>query len=140
MVFAGDDDVLHPSIHGNSDPFICFTIDGVEPGHEALIDVEGDLGGVTDPFTMPGALRPLPRRDAVQTPVDEHPEACLVPPLHSRIVVASRFGATESDERRFCAIAVNVSALEQTNIRARRTAYSLPMIQAVWSAGFWSTD
>ncbi len=89
VVLGGDDDVLHASGFREGDDIVCAEAGGIELGRECFVVGDGDGEVVHDPFAdVGGALAvPFACRDGVETPVDEHAEACLAPPLHAGVAL-----------------------------------------------------
>jgi len=96
VVLARDDDVLHPRILGELNPFIRIELHRVEPRGQLLVLCDRDLGPVHDPLPDARNLLALPRpgRDRVQAPVDEQSELRLPEPLHL-LVLGHRAGGPD---------------------------------------------
>src|SRR5437588_9774046 len=82
-----DHDVLHPGVLGDAHPGIGVEPDGVEAVHELFVVGDGDVRPAHDPFPDPRDALALVGAggDGVGPPVDEHPEARVAPPGHTRV-------------------------------------------------------
>ena len=94
MVLGGDDDVLHTGGFGEGYDVVGAEGGGVEFWGEGFVVGDGDGGGVHDPLADAGDLFAVPSAggDGVKTPVDEHAEAGLAPPLHAGVALGWGFG------------------------------------------------
>jgi len=94
VVLGGDDDVLHAGGFGEGDDIVGAEGGGVEFGGEGFVVGYRDGGGVHDPLADAGDLFAVPCTggDGVETPVDEHAEAGLAPPLHAGVALGWGFG------------------------------------------------
>ena len=100
-MLGGDDDVLHAGGFGEGDDVVCTETGGIEVFGEGLVVGDGDGEIVHDPLAdMGGALTvPLPGRDRVEAPVDEHAETGLAPPLHARIALGWSLSVLDGGNR-----------------------------------------
>ena len=89
VMLGGDDDIPHAGGFCESDDIVGTEAGGIEVFGEGFVVGDGDGEIVHDPLAdVGGALTvPLPGRDRVEAPVDEHAEACIAPPLHACIAL-----------------------------------------------------
>ena len=78
VMLGGDDDVLAAGLFGQLDPLVGVELRRVELGGELFIFLHRDFLVELHPFAA--------AQLAVDSPVDEHAEAGLAPPLHPRIL------------------------------------------------------
>ena len=83
MVFAVEDEVFHPGIHGELDPLLGVELRRVELLGKWLVFLHGNLRVMHDPLADVGVFLPLPfaGRNRVEAPVDEQSVLRLIKPL-----------------------------------------------------------
>src|SRR4030095_9788581 len=81
------DNVFHPSVFCDSDPLSRVKIDRVECERALLLFGSRDIGPIHDPLTDSlGSLTfVLSGGNGVESPVYEHSEPGIAPPLHSLV-------------------------------------------------------
>jgi hypothetical protein len=97
VMLGREDDVLAARLFGQPRPFPGEARLRLEQRDGALgIRLRIGLHALLNPFhSAPGCdwlTVPSSGKTRVQTPVDEHSEACLAPPLHAGIALGRRFG------------------------------------------------
>ena len=85
MVLGGDHDVLGSCAFGDRHPLVSVELDRVELPGQRLVFGDGNLSAVHDPFAESGDgfAFPLAGRHGIESPMDEHAEAGLAPPLQT---------------------------------------------------------
>lgn len=82
------DEVLHPGILGDADPFLRIVFDRVELVGVFLTLGNRDVSAIHDAFTDPSNLFALvgAHRHGIESPVDEHTEARILPPRYAFVL------------------------------------------------------
>ena len=92
VVLGGEDDVFHAGLPGHPGPFLRVEEVGVEMVEVLLVVLVGQAFLVLDPF--------VPGRHGIESPVDEHAEAGVRPPLHALEFLLPGLGGGEGEFRR----------------------------------------
>src|SRR6266498_2064391 len=97
MMFRGNDDVLHTRIPGDEHPLGSVELNGIELRRKLLVIRAWDVGPFHNPLANSfGSLAVvLAGGNGIQTPVDEHSEACFAPPSHAAIAFGFSFWAAQ---------------------------------------------
>src|SRR6267142_1558156 len=92
VMFGSDDEILHPGILCDLHPLFGVKFDGVELPRQGFILRHGDLRSIHYPFaeTWNELPFPLPRRNRIESPVNEHSETRFTKPFHPPVMFGLR--------------------------------------------------